>query len=82
RAVSVETLPEAAGVALTLPVVAEPQVDAKPAAARPALDPRFTFARFVVGESNRVAFNAARALAEPGQPRFSPLFLHSNTGQG
>ena len=49
---------------------------------RPALDPRFTFARFVVDASNRVAFNAARALAEPGAPRFSPLFLHSATGLG
>ena len=51
-------------------------------AARPTLDARFTFDRFVVDASNRVAFNAARALAEPGPPRFSPLFLHSATGQG
>lgn len=49
---------------------------------RPPLDPRFTFDRFVVDAANRVAFNAARALAEPGVPRFSPLFLHSGTGQG
>lgn len=49
---------------------------------RPALDPRFTFDRFVVDQSNRVAFNAARAMAEPGAPRFSPLFLHSGTGLG
>ena len=48
----------------------------------PALDARFTFDRFVVDQSNRVAFNAAKALAEPGVPRFSPLFLHSGTGQG
>ena len=32
-------------------------------AERPALDARFTFDRFVVDQSNRVAFNAARALA-------------------
>ncbi|MBX9882287.1 MAG: chromosomal replication initiator protein DnaA [Sphingomonas sp.] len=51
-------------------------------ASRPALDPRWTFERFVVGGSNRVAFNAARALAEPGAPRFSPLFLHGGTGLG
>ncbi|RDE06831.1 chromosomal replication initiator protein DnaA [Sphingomonas aracearum] len=49
---------------------------------RPPLDPRFTFERFVVDASNMVAFNAARALAEPGVPRFSPLFLHSGTGLG
>jgi chromosomal replication initiator protein len=29
-----------------------------------------------------VALNAARALAEPGAPRFSPLFIHSPTGLG
>ncbi len=57
-------------------------VAAKPAAERPTLDARFTFDRFVVDAANRVAFNAARALAEPGVPRFSPLFLHSGTGQG
>ena len=59
-----------------------PLAPARPAAERPVLDARFTFDRFVVDAANRVAFNAARALAEPGVPRFSPLFLHSGTGQG
>jgi chromosomal replication initiator protein len=49
---------------------------------QPVLDARFTFDRFVVDASNHVAFNAARALAEPGTPRFSPLFLHAGTGRG
>ena len=49
---------------------------------QPVLDSRFTFERFVVDASNRVAFNAARTLSEPGAPRFSPLFVHSGTGQG
>lgn len=62
--------------------VAAPAVAAGRLTARPALDPRFTFDRFVTDHSNRVAFNAATALAEPGVPRFSPLFLHSATGQG
>jgi chromosomal replication initiator protein len=52
------------------------------AAPPPLLDSRFVFDRFVVDASNRVAFNAARAVAEPGAPRFSPLYLHSGTGQG
>lgn len=51
-------------------------------APRPALDPRFTFERFVVDGSNRVACNAARALSEAGVPRFTPLFLHGATGMG
>ena len=63
-----------------LPLVAV--ATTRPAAERPSLDARFTFDRFVVDAANRVAFNAARVLAEPGVPRFSPLFLHSGTGQG
>ena len=61
---------------------AVPAAPAPVAAERPPLDARFTFDRFVVDASNKVAFNAARALAEPGVPRFSPLFLHGGTGQG
>ena len=60
-------------------ITAEP---ARPAAIRPQLDERLCFDRFVAGPCNRVALNAARALAEPGTPRFSPLFLHSTTGLG
>jgi chromosomal replication initiator protein len=96
RAVAIETAAarEVSGVtALTAPVAAAPAVppvtaapSAEPAIAadieRPALEPRYTFDRFVVDASNRVAFNAAKALAEPGPVRFSPLFLHSGTGQG
>jgi len=59
-----------------------PSLPPAPAGERPALDARFTFERFVVDTSNRVAFNAARQLAQPGAPRFSPLFVHSGTGQG
>jgi chromosomal replication initiator protein len=63
-------------------VVAAEPVTIPDAAGQPLLDPRLTFDRFVVDQSNRVAFNAARLLAEPGIPRFSPLFIHSSTGQG
>lgn len=72
----------------TLPVYA---VDADPVVtpiaqpAHPALasgfDPRFTFESFVVGDENRVAFNAAKGLAS-GALALSPLFIHSATGQG
>jgi chromosomal replication initiator protein len=74
--------PEPVAVAPRPMQAALPLAPAKPAAERPTLDARFTFDRFVVDAANRVAFNAARALAEPGVPRFSPLFLHSGTGQG
>ena len=92
RAPGVEVLTAPATQSSATPA-AEPvkSTDAAPAAPttaratlaeRPPLDPRFTFERFVVDASNRVAFNAAQALAEPGTPRFSPLFLHSGTGLG
>ncbi|HEX8303085.1 chromosomal replication initiator protein DnaA [Sphingomonas sp.] len=62
---------------------AAPEAPAAAAPAeRPQFDPRFTFHRFVTDATNRVAFNAARAVAQPGMPQFSPLYLHAGTGQG
>jgi len=88
RTVSIETVDAratrelaAAAPAVTAAAPAAPSALAG-AGERPNLDSRFTFDRFVVDTSNRLAFNAAKALAEPGSPRFSPLYLHSNTGQG
>jgi chromosomal replication initiator protein len=48
------------------------------------LDARYTFSSFVEGPSNRVAFAAARAVAESGSNavRFNPLFLHASVGLG
>jgi len=45
-------------------------------------DPRLTFDTFLVGATNRIASNAARAIAEGGPMRFNPLFVHGPTGQG
>ncbi|MBS0477968.1 MAG: chromosomal replication initiator protein DnaA [Proteobacteria bacterium] len=82
RTVSIEVRSTNAPVcAVVVEEKAEPARFVAPAD-RPPLDARLTFDRFVVDPSNRVAFNAARALAEPGVPRFSPLFLHSGTGLG
>ncbi|MDG2535735.1 chromosomal replication initiator protein DnaA [Sphingomonas sp. HITSZ_GF] len=87
RSVSIETVAEepkrvlsaAAATADSAPVAAA--ATAAPAE-RPQFDPRFTFERFVIDATNRVACNAAKAMAEPGAPRFSPLYLHAGTGQG
>jgi len=48
------------------------------------LDPRYTFASFIEGPSNRVAFAAAKAVAESQSSavRFNPLFLHATVGLG
>ncbi|MEP9398028.1 chromosomal replication initiator protein DnaA [Mesorhizobium sp. KR2-14] len=48
------------------------------------LDARYTFESFVDGPSNRVAFAAARAVAESAQSavRFNPLFIHATVGLG
>jgi len=48
------------------------------------LDSRYTFSSFVEGPSNRMAFAAARAVAEQAANavRFNPLFLHASVGLG
>ena len=49
------------------------------------LDPRLTFASFVIGASNRLAYAAAQEVAgafSTPQPLFNPLFVHGNVGLG
>ncbi|MHA6720564.1 chromosomal replication initiator protein DnaA [Sphingomonas sp. RS6] len=83
--VTIETLPEASQRVLSaepVPAPAPLESIVEDRGERPAFDPRFTFDRFVVASTNRVAFNAARAMASAGAPQFSPLYLHAGTGQG
>lgn len=49
---------------------------------RPAFDPRYSFASFVVGKANEVAATAGKTLAEAASVTFNPLFLHGGTGRG
>lgn len=47
------------------------------------LHPAYTFDSFVAGESNQLAYSAAKAVAEkPGKTRFNPLFIYGKTGLG
>ncbi|MFV0644951.1 MAG: chromosomal replication initiator protein DnaA [Sphingomonadaceae bacterium] len=46
------------------------------------LDPSLTFAAFVTGGTNVLAFNAAQRMAATEEPQFSPLYLKAATGQG
>src|SRR5262245_32486762 len=87
-------LDAAAGSPAHLKLVVNRALEARPTTRRPALrvevraarsiepDSRCTFETFVVGKSNRVAFEAARAVV--GQPgaRWNPLFIYGGTGLG
>lgn len=46
------------------------------------LVPKFTFANFVVGPSNELAYAAALGSAGGGGPRYNPLFIAGATGLG
>ena len=49
------------------------------------VDPRLTFETFCEGAANRVAYAAARAVAETeaGRPsQFNPLYIHAGVGRG
>lgn len=52
------------------------------AALAASLNPKHTFANFVVGPSNELAYAAALASAGGGGPRYNPLFIAGGTGLG
>jgi chromosomal replication initiator protein len=51
-------------------------------AAIPGLNPKFTFAKFVIGPSNQLAHAASVATAGGTGPRYNPLFICGGTGLG
>ncbi|MCA9293590.1 MAG: chromosomal replication initiator protein DnaA [Phycisphaerales bacterium] len=67
-----EQVPASNGAVASQPVVAEGLV----------LNPDFAFDHFVVGQENRLAFAAAKAVSEEPGRRYNPLFVHGQVGVG
>lgn len=59
-----------------------PNANVKAAPPPEGLNPKYTFANFVVGPSNQLAHAAAIAASGGGAPRHNPLFLCGGTGLG
>ncbi len=53
-----------------------------PAIPPPNLNPRYTFATFIVGESNRLAYAAGQNIATMPGHTYNPLFLYGGVGLG
>ena len=51
-------------------------------AGKPRFNPQFTFESFVVGKSNRFAYNAALAVTDKPATAYNPLFIHGPSGLG
>lgn len=62
--------------------VMEEQVEEKEIEWNTNLNPKFTFDNYVVGNSNRLAFVAARAVAEAPGTIHNPLFIYGRSGIG
>lgn len=54
----------------------------KDRAGKPRFNPQFSFDSFVVGPSNRFAYNAALAVTDKPAMAYNPLFIYGSSGLG
>jgi chromosomal replication initiator protein len=67
----------------TPPAPVEDRVEPAPSGrADTRLNPKYTFDRFVIGQSNRFAHAAAVAVAEAPAKAYNPLFIYGDSGLG
>lgn len=46
------------------------------------LNPNYTFDKFIIGDSNKLAYNAALSASEKPGETYNPIFIHANAGMG
>jgi chromosomal replication initiator protein len=63
-------------------LIAPPRGSSAPAGPRSTLNPRYTFANFIVGASNDLAYSACQAVAKNPGTKYNPLFLYGGVGLG
>ena len=67
---------------LVEPKQEKPRKQDEPQAVRIGESNEYTFENFIVGDSNKFAYAAARAVASDPGHTYNPLFIHGNSGLG
>lgn len=81
-------LRELFGAEFSIQVLGDSDMDAyrlrsnRPTPADPFGGERFTFDKFVVGNSNKIAFAAAIAVSQNPATKYNPLFIYGDSGLG